>query len=80
MSSVKLKCFGHHHQVIKILAIDRDILNMPLDGSGLFNSISAIRDVCLESYMSPKSWPKVAEYLKLTSLFFHQGLKFETYF
>lgn len=55
MSSVKLKCFGRHHQVIKILAIDRDILNMPLDGSGLFNSISVIRDVCLESYMSPKS-------------------------
>lgn len=41
------KCFGHHHQVILILAIDRDILNMSLDGSGLLSSVSTARDVCL---------------------------------
>ena len=44
------KCFGHHHQVVLILAIDRDILKVPLDGSGLLSSVSTEGCAFVEIY------------------------------
>jgi len=55
------KCSGHHDQVVPILAVDRGILNVPLDGSGHLSSVSAEGCVLVET--GTQTWPREEEYL-----------------